>query len=134
LRRILPAVLVALAIIFTPMAAQDRGEPRVILISIDGLMPVSYTSSTAPVPNLRKLAAEGAWAEGVIGVLPTVTFPSHTTLITGVEPAVHGIVDNLIFDPEGRSASAWNWYARSIKVTTLPMAVRAKGLRAAGIT
>ena len=116
------------------MAAQDRGEPRVILISIDGLMPASYTSSTAPVPNLRKLAAEGAWAEGVIGVLPTVTFPSHTTLITGVEPAVHGIVDNLIFDPEGRSASAWNWYARSIKVTTLPMAVRARGLRAAGIT
>jgi predicted AlkP superfamily pyrophosphatase or phosphodiesterase len=134
LRRTLPAVLVALAIIFTPMAAQDRGEPRVIVISIDGLMPVTYTSPTAPVPNLRKLAAEGAWAEGVIGVLPTVTFPSHTTLITGVEPAEHGIVDNLILDPEGRSGSAWNWYARSIKVATLPMAVRARGLRAAAIT
>jgi predicted AlkP superfamily pyrophosphatase or phosphodiesterase len=116
------------------MAAQDRGEPRVILISIDGLMPVSYTSSTAPAPNLRKLAAEGAWAEGMIGVLPSVTFPTHTTLITGVEPAVHGIVDNLIFDPEGRSGTAWNWYARSIKTTTLPMAARARGLRAAAIT
>jgi predicted AlkP superfamily pyrophosphatase or phosphodiesterase len=122
------------AVIFAPMAAQDRGEPRVIVISIDGLMPVSYTSSTAPAPNLRKLAAEGAWAEGMIGVLPSVTFPTHTTLITGVEPSVHGIVDNLIFDPEGLSGSAWNWYARSIKTTTLPMAARARGLRAAAIT
>lgn len=128
------AFLVAAAICFVPIAAEDHAAPRVILISIDGLMPASYTASRAPAPNIRKLAAEGAWAEGVVGVLPTVTFPAHTTLITGVVPAVHGIVDNLIFDPETRSASAWNWYASSIKTTTLPMAVRARGLKAAAIT
>ena len=33
-------------------------------------------------------------------MLPSVTYPSHTTLITGVEPAVHGILDNRILDPE----------------------------------
>jgi Type I phosphodiesterase / nucleotide pyrophosphatase len=70
----------------------------------------------------------------VIGVLPTVTYPSHTTLITGVEPAVHGIYDNQIFDPENRSNGAWFWYARSIKVPTLPTAARARGLRAAAVT
>ncbi len=46
---------------------------------------------------------EGAYAEGVIGVLPTVTWPNHMTLITGVPPAVHGIYDNRVPDPEGRS-------------------------------
>ena len=55
----------------SPLAADDRGEPptsakasadaRVILISIDGLMPSSYTSPTSSAPNLRKLAAEGVW-------------------------------------------------------------------------
>jgi len=38
------------------------------------------------------------------GVLPSVTYPSHTSLITGVPPAVHGILDNRFMDPEDRSA------------------------------
>lgn len=110
--------------------------PRVILISIDGLMPSAYTDPAlaAYTPNLRRLAQDGVWAEGVIGVLPTVTYPSHTTLITGVEPSVHGIYDNRILDPENKSDGAWYWFARSIKVPTLPMAARARGLTAAAIT
>ena len=97
-------------------------------------MPSSYTDPALARrrPNLRRLAKEGVWADGVVGVLPTVTYPSHTTLITGVEPSVHGIYDNRIFDPEDKSDGAWFWYARSIKVPTLPMAARARGLRAGG--
>jgi predicted AlkP superfamily pyrophosphatase or phosphodiesterase len=128
------AIFGSAAVLFTTSAAQERSEPRVIVISIDGLMPSTYNRPGPGVPALRALAQSGAWAEGVIGVTPTVTFPSHTTLITGVLPAVHGIVDNRIFDPEGRSNAAWFWYARDIKVPTLPMAVRARGLRAAAIT
>jgi predicted AlkP superfamily pyrophosphatase or phosphodiesterase len=133
MRRTLTLVI-ALTALLAPIAAEDRGEPRVVMISIDGLMPSSYTSPSSPAPNLKKLMAEGAWAEGVIGVLPTVTYPSHTTLITGVEPSVHGIVDNRILDPENKSQGAWFWYARDIKVPTLPMAARARGLRAAAVT
>lgn len=127
-------IVAAMVAAFAPLVAQDRQDARVILISIDGLMPSSYTMSGSQVPNLRMLARDGVWAEGVIGVLPTVTFPSHTTLITGVEPAVHGIVDNRILDPENRSDGAWFYYARDIKVPTLPMAARARGLRAAAVT
>lgn len=119
-----------------PMAAQPQPEPRVVLISIDGLMPSSYTDPAlaAETPHLRALAGNGIWAAGVVGVLPTVTYPSHTTLITGVNPARHGIYDNQILDPEGRSNGAWYWYADAIKVPTLPMAARARGLRAAAVT
>lgn len=116
--------------------AQESDAPRVILISIDGLMPSAYTDPAlaAYTPNLRALKAQGVWAEGVIGVLPTVTYPSHTTLITGVDPARHGIYDNAIVDPEGRSNGAWYAYADAIKVPTLPMAARARGLRAGAVT
>jgi predicted AlkP superfamily pyrophosphatase or phosphodiesterase len=132
--RLLCIVLVAVAG-WVGLSAQDR-EPRIVMISVDGLIPSSYTSAEAEqtAPNLFRLAKSGAWADGVVGVLPTVTYPSHTTLITGVDPARHGIIDNRIVDPENRSSGAWNWYARDIKVTTLPMAARARGLRAAAIS
>ena len=111
-------------------AQRAATDPRVILISIDGLMPSSYTEPAiaAQTPNLRRLAKQGVWADGVVGVLPTVTYPSHTTLITGVEPAVHGIYDNRIFDPENKSRTARGSGMRdAIKVPTLPMAARARG-------
>lgn len=139
MRRLLSSLLTAALVtgmLAHAAAAQDAEAPRVILISIDGLMPTAYTDpALAPyTPNLRALKARGVWAEGVVGVLPTVTYPSHTTLITGVEPARHGIYDNAIVDPEGRSNGAWYSYADAIKVPTLPMAARARGLRAGAVT
>lgn len=136
--RFLLVVALAAACLLPPRAAVEAApeRPRVLLVSIDGLMPSAYIDPAfaAQTPNLRRLMQEGAWAEGVIGVTPTVTYPSHTTLITGVEPARHGIYDNRILDPENRSNGAWYWYARAIQVPTLPGAVRARGLTAAGVT
>lgn len=93
-----------------------------LLISIDGLRPdyvLEADRHGLKVPNLRRLRAEGACASGVAGVLPTVTFPSHTTIVTGVSPARHGIVANTPFDPLGRNLEGWFWYAEDIKVATL---------------
>jgi predicted AlkP superfamily pyrophosphatase or phosphodiesterase len=132
LRLVMFAALVAINL--APGMAQTPQESRVIMISIDGLMPVSYKDPALPAPNLRALAQSGVWADGVVGVLPTVTFPSHTTLITGVEPAIHGIYDNRIFDPENKSDGAWYYYARDIAVPTLATAARSRGLRAAAVT
>src|SRR5687768_6858800 len=92
-------------------AVAGAQEPRhVVMVSVDGLMADYYVQADAlglKVPTLRRLMQEGAWARGVTGVLPTVTYPSHTTLITGVPPRVHGIFFNTIFDPEERSSGAW---------------------------
>ena len=79
------------------------------------------------MPNLRRLAANGAAARGVVGVLPSVTYPSHTTLITGVPPRLHGILYNTYFDPLAESNDAWLWYAREIRVPTLVSAARSRG-------
>ena len=104
------------------------------MICIDGLKPSVYTEpGPAKVPTLRRLAREGAYAEGVTGVLPTVTFPSHTTLITGVPPAVHGIYMNQPLDPEGRNGGASYWFARDIQVPTLPGVFKARGLTTAAV-
>lgn len=130
-------VLVVLLTLLVSSLAMLAAEPgrHVVLISIDGMRPASYTSAgPAKIPTLRALAARGAYARGVIGVLPSVTYPSHTTMITGVPPAVHGIINNTWLDPEARAAGAWYWYARDIKVPTLPGLIRASGMTAAAVS
>lgn len=118
-----PLALAVVAVALTT-AAQPTGPRRVLMISLDGLSPREYSAaSKADIPAIRALAQRGAWSSGVRGIVPTVTYPSHTTLITGVAPAHHGIYDNRIFDPENRSDGAWHWYADGIRVVTLPAAV-----------
>jgi predicted AlkP superfamily pyrophosphatase or phosphodiesterase len=63
-----------------------------------------------------------------------VTYPSHTTLITGVTPSLHGIVDNHVFDPQGTSGGAFYWYGRDIRVPTLLDRVREHGGRTAAVS
>jgi len=103
--------------------AQDQaGPPLLVVISIDGLRPDYITAADArgaKVPNLRRFLREGTYAEGVEGVVPTVTYPSHTTLVTGVWPAKHGIFANATFDPLQKNYQGWYWYAEDIRVPTL---------------
>ncbi|MFX8110493.1 alkaline phosphatase family protein, partial [Acinetobacter baumannii] len=60
-------------------------------------------------------------------MLPTLTSPSHTTLITGVAPRRHRIVNNLTFDPTNINQTGWYWYTSDIAVPTLWDAAHAAG-------
>jgi predicted AlkP superfamily pyrophosphatase or phosphodiesterase len=115
-------VLIALVASVLPAPAEPQPGVSVVLISIDGLKPdyvLEADKHGLKIPNLRRLVAEGAHASGVIGVLPTVTYPSHTTMVTGVAPAKHGVIANSPFDPYGKNLNGWYWYAEDIKVPTL---------------
>jgi predicted AlkP superfamily pyrophosphatase or phosphodiesterase len=119
-----------------PVAAQEKPAPLLVVISVDGLRPDYVTAADvhgARVPNLRKFLREGTFAEGVTGVIPTVTYPSHTTLMTGVWPAKHGILANTTFDPLQKNHEGWYWYAEDIRVPTLWDAATAAGRTTASI-
>lgn len=108
----------------------------VLMISLDGLRPDDVTQAEArgiKVPQLRALMKDGAYATGVTGVLPTLTYPSHTTLVTGVAPAEHGVSNNLTFDPQAKNQQGWYWYASDVRVPTLWQAAHAAGLRTANV-
>jgi predicted AlkP superfamily pyrophosphatase or phosphodiesterase len=116
--------------------AQELASPLLVILSIDGLRPDYVTAAEAhgtKVPNLRRFLKEGAFAEGVVGVIPTVTYPSHTTLMTGVWPAKHGIFANTTFDPLQKNYQGWYWYAENIRVTTLWDAAREAGRTTASV-
>jgi predicted AlkP superfamily pyrophosphatase or phosphodiesterase len=114
-----------------------RREAHVIMISIDGLPPEYYTQSARlglKLPNLTRMKLNGAYADGVEGVYPTVTYPSHTTMITGARPATHGIVQNRIFEPPPAAPTGdWYWFASSLKSETLWSVARKAGLITANV-
>ena len=77
------------AIVFlmlTGTSAYSQAARHVVLISIDGFRPDFYLDSAWAAPNLRKVLREGVYASRVRSVVPSVTYPSHTSLVTGVTP------------------------------------------------
>jgi Type I phosphodiesterase / nucleotide pyrophosphatase len=123
------------ALLMLTLSGFAKAEP-VLLISIDGLQPADIIEADRrgiAVPNLKRFLVEGSYATGVVGVLPTVTYPSHATLLTGTSPATHGIVSNTSFDPMQINQGGWYWYARDIKVPTLWDAAAKAGLTTANV-
>jgi len=127
----------AAAAVAAAKAANDPANaPLVMLISVDGMKPEAVIDAqrhALKVPNLRAFMTDGAYAQGVRGVLPTLTYPSHTTLLTGASPAQHGIFDNTTFDPKLLNQRGWYWYAEDIKVPTLWDAAAAANIETANI-
>jgi len=124
-----------LPLVFLVFALVAHAAP-VLMISIDGLKPEYITQADAhgmKIPYLRTLLTNGTYAEGVVGIWPTVTYPSHTTLVTGVWPAEHGILNNQEFDPFQKFTGGWNWYAAEIRVPTLWQVAHKSGLRTASV-
>ena len=81
-----------------------RASRIVLLVSIDGL-PASMLG-TGVLPTLDRLAAKGVRAEWMNPSYPTLTFPNHYTLVTGLRPDRHGVVHNNMIDAQlGRFAS-----------------------------
>ncbi len=135
LRLLLFIVLLPLLLI-APMAQQRRATTArsLLVISVDGL-DYRYLRDAdqlgLKIPHLRKLLREGEVTEGIEGVYPTVTWPAHTTLITGVAPALHGILGNRRPATEGGD---YYWDVNLLNTKTLWHATQQAGLKSAAIT
>ena len=103
------------------------------MISIDGFGAGWYMSPPPKlqIPNLRRLMEEGSYAEGVEGVYPSVTYPSHTTLVTGRLPGEHGVFTNLSSREAGKNPNDWFWFASAIRVPALWDVLHDEGLTTA---
>jgi predicted AlkP superfamily pyrophosphatase or phosphodiesterase len=75
-----------------------RTDRCVILISVDGLAGFYLDDPIADMPTLRGMVKRGARANGVVCSFPTVTWPNHTTMVTGVHPGRHGVIANAYLD------------------------------------
>lgn len=80
------------------LAAAFGADSPLILISLDGFRWDYVENYAAEAPTLRRLKREGFTARGLVPAFPSNTFPNHYTIVTGLYPANHGIVNNDFFD------------------------------------
>jgi len=92
-------LLVAVVGFVSVAKIQDKAEtPYVILISLDGFRH-DYVEKFN-TPNLKKYISKGVSAEAMLPSYPSKTFPNHYTIVTGMYPDNHGLVDNSFYDSE----------------------------------
>jgi predicted AlkP superfamily pyrophosphatase or phosphodiesterase len=131
-RRCLRLLLAAMALTALVGCAEQAGRPsperHVVIVSIDGLRPDFYLDEVWAAPELRALLKAGSHARAAEGVFPTVTYPNHATIVTGVRPARHGVLSNTIPTPAGTRG---RWYEEA---TDLRAALMWEWARAGGLT
>ena len=81
---------------------------KLVVMSADGLV-VEDVRAMASMPGFQKYFSHCARAESVRSIYPTITYPCHMTMITGVYPDKHGIYGNYEFIP-GRKKLPWKWF------------------------
>ena len=115
---VMKAALAACLIALGAGTAQAASQ-KLLVLSVDGLDWRYLRDRDAlglKIPNIRGLLAKSQVADGVTGVWPTITWPSHTTMLTGVRPDQHGILANAGGVPDPALSY---WSATKIKVPTL---------------
>ena len=102
-----------------------------LVVSVDGLDQRYLENLTLKIPNLRRILREGEFSAGVTGIVPTVTWPSHTTILTGTDAWSHGILSNRRPAEEGGD---YYWSVNLLRRPTLLDAAAKAGLKTATIT
>lgn len=108
-----------------------KSKDKWIILSFDSLSSRDW-QTLKQHPNFNKLISGGAFSKGLKGVYPTLTYPSHATVITGRIPRKHGIISNTKLQPT-RQDPDWFWYHKAIHGKTLFKEAKEMGLRVASI-
>jgi predicted AlkP superfamily pyrophosphatase or phosphodiesterase len=127
----------ALTLATMQSAAQNDGSaatqgPIVVVITIDGFPARALNDPRLPMPALRALEANGSHADVMQPINPTITWPNHTALITGVNASVHHVVVNglLTFPADGSTPEIKPWVPKDelVHARTLYDAAAEKGM------
>lgn len=117
--------------------SREAAAPRaVVLISLDGFPASALDDPQLPAPTLRGLMAAGARAGAMTGVNPAVTWPTHTTFVTGVAPDRHGVLFNgMLTRTPGAlpKVEPWRDKAEMVRVKTVYDAAHEAGLTTAQV-
>jgi predicted AlkP superfamily pyrophosphatase or phosphodiesterase len=116
--------------------AATPGHRMVIVISLDGFPAYALKDPRLPIPTLRKLAREGSSAAAMQPINPTVTWPNHTAMVTGVDASRHHVLANglLVHQPDGSiTVEPWRDKDLLVRAPTIYDAAYQAGLTTAQV-
>lgn len=138
-RTLQTSAILAFSLLVLLVGTASGAEVRsVVLVSVDGLAADYLDDPKADLPTLRMLRRIGASAEGMITTFPSVTWPAHTSLITGTRPRTHGILANTTYDRRTRQPVIYIGDPQltkdqAVHVPTLYDAAHKSGLKTAAV-
>lgn len=118
-------------------SAAPLKDRHVVVICVDGLPAYLFDDPVASMPTIRALAAQGVRAKGMTVSNPSVTWPNHTSLTTGVRPEKHGVLFNGMLERPGLGlpvkVNGFKDKSELVRVRTIYDALHTAGLTAAAI-
>ncbi|MBQ8527900.1 MAG: alkaline phosphatase family protein [Lachnospiraceae bacterium] len=114
------------------MAERRLDGQRMLIVSLDavGTRDLSYMSS---LPNFRRIRERAACCDHVRSVYPSITYPAHSTIVTGLMPNHHRVINNTRIQPYRAGKEDWLWQRRFIKADTIYDLARKKGWTTAAL-
>ncbi|WP_059170558.1 ectonucleotide pyrophosphatase/phosphodiesterase [Bacillus sp. FJAT-27445] len=109
----------------------NRLTDHLIILSFDCLSSLDIPA-LLKLPNFKSFIEGSSYCSNVETIYPSVTYPCHTSIITGNYPNRHGVVNNTFIQP-GRPSSDWYWHRSTIKGTTLYDEAKKAGMKTAAL-
>ncbi|MBS4206995.1 ectonucleotide pyrophosphatase/phosphodiesterase [Bacillus sp. FJAT-50079] len=109
----------------------ERLTDRLIIISFDCLSSLDF-SMLQELPHFKSFLQTASYCKNVETIYPSVTYPCHTTIVTGKFPKHHGIINNTLLQP-GRLSPDWYWHRHYVKGTTLYDEAKKSGMTTAAL-
>ncbi|WP_243292177.1 ectonucleotide pyrophosphatase/phosphodiesterase [Bacillus sp. FJAT-47783] len=106
-----------------------RLTDHLIVISFDCLSSLDFPM-LEKLPHFQEFLKNGAYCQYVETIYPSVTYPCHTSIVTGNFPHRHGVINNTFLQPRAISPD-WYWHRKHIKGTTLYDEAKKAGLKTA---
>lgn len=110
----------------------NKYNKHIIVISIDALNALDF-NYIKDLTTFKSFISEGSYVRNMYSIYPSLTYPCHTSIITGTYPNKHGIVSNKKCQPERYKKPEWYWYEKSIKVPTIFDYAKKQGYTCASI-
>ena len=98
-------------------AVQIKKSKYLVVISLDALN-AKDLDIIKGLPNFKSYFEKASYAKRVRSIYPSLTYPCHVSIVTGVYPDKHGVYSNE-FNQPGVHEQEWFWYSSYIKVPTL---------------
>ena len=123
---------------YSVQRSKEKGDPQMARLT-DHLIVISFDCLSAldfpmleELPHFRELLENASICRNVETVYPSVTYPCHTSIVTGNYPNRHGVVANTLLQP-GRESPDWYWHRRHVKGTTLYDEAKKAGMSTAAL-
>ena len=107
-------------------------KKKILIISFDAV-DGNDLNFLCTLPHFSSILKESSYSKEVETIYPSLTYPAHTSIVTGMNPKNHGVINNIKVQPNRCNSSDWFWEKKEVKVESLFDIAKRNGLTCSSI-